>query len=109
MTKPLPPRPGHKQLSAPSHLERQEKALWRDLTTAHDFEDTASLALLRTALEAHQRARRCREQIDAAGETILDRFGIPKAHPLIAAERDARAAFLAGMRGLNLDIAGLVK
>ena len=50
--------------------------------------------------------RRCREAIDRDGETVVDRFKQVKGHPLLAAERDARAAFLAGMRMLNLDIAG---
>lgn len=35
--------------------------------------------------------------------TFTDRFGQIKAHPLLPVERDARAAFLAGLRSLNLD------
>lgn len=89
---------------APSHLELPEKQLWLGLTGVHRFDDAASLAMLRTTLEAHQRARRCRERIDAEGETIRDRFGQLKPHPLLPAERDARAAFLAGIKALNLDV-----
>jgi hypothetical protein len=62
------------------------------------------LALLRTTLEAHQRTRHCREAIDRDGEALADRFGQLKPHPLLAAERDARSAFLAGMKALNLDL-----
>jgi len=78
--------------------------MWRDITTEFSFDDPASLALLRSALEAHQRARRCRLVIDVEGEGVRDRFQQLRAHPLLAAERDARAAFLSAMRALNLDL-----
>jgi hypothetical protein len=89
---------------APRHLEPAEKLMWRDIISGFRFDDPASLALLRSALEAHMRARRCRVVIDRDGETVLDRFEQTRAHPLLAAERDARAAFLAAMRALNLDL-----
>ncbi|WP_445501109.1 P27 family phage terminase small subunit [Microvirga sp. G4-2] len=90
----------------PKHLDKPEKTLWRELMEPHRFEDAASLALLRTTLEAHRRVRKCREAIDSEGETVKDRFDQLKPHPLLGAERDARAAFLAGMRALNLDLSG---
>jgi hypothetical protein len=80
--------------------------MWREILAEFTFDDVASLALLRSALEAHQRARRCRLIIDEDGETTCDRFKQLRAHPLLAAERDARAAFLAAMRTLNLDLGG---
>ena len=101
-----PPRPSREVPAPPTHLEEPEQALWRELNESHDFEDAASLALLRTALEAHQRARRCREAVDRDGEAVRDRFGQLKPHPLLTAERDARSAFLAGMKALNLDLSG---
>jgi hypothetical protein len=91
---------------SPRHLDKPEAALWGDIVGEYRFEDAASLALLAAALEARQRARRCREAIDREGETVKDRFEQVKAHPLLSAERDARAAFLAAMRMLSLDIAG---
>ncbi len=98
------PRPGGTDSPPPAHLEPVEQAMWLAFLAGHTFDDAASLAMLRTALEAHQRARRCREQIDRDGEAIKDRFGQLKPHPLLAAERDARAAFLSAMRALNLDL-----
>jgi phage terminase small subunit len=88
----------------PAHLDATERALWLDLHAAYDLSDPASSAMLLTAMEAHQRARRCRERVDADGEVWTDRFKQIKPHPLLAAERDARAAFVAGMRALNLDL-----
>ena len=35
--------------------------------------------------------------------TTRDRFGQIRPHPLLPAERDARGAFLAGMRALNIE------
>ncbi len=59
--------------------------------------------LLVTALEAWDRAQQAREAIDREGLTVATRFGESKAHPLLAVERDARAAFLQAMRALHLD------
>jgi len=80
--------------------------MWRQMQSAHRFDDPASLALLRTALEAHMRGRRCRQAIDKDGETLPDRFGQVKPHPLLPAERDARAGFLSAMKILGLDLTG---
>ena len=93
----------------PAHLAAPEAALWRSLAAEYAFTDPASLALLQSAMESHQRARKCREAVDADGETLLDRFQQVKPHPLLAAERDARAAFLAAMRLLRLDVTGDVQ
>lgn len=88
----------------PTHLEPPERVLWGEVHQAFMLDDAASLALFRSALEAHQRARRCREAIDRDGEAVRDRWQQLKPHPLLSAERDARAAFLAAMRALNLDL-----
>jgi len=63
--------------------------------------------LLASTLDAHQRARRCREAIEKDGESVRDRFNQLRAHPLLTAETHARAAFLAGMKALRLDLSGV--
>ncbi|SRR5258706_12960572 len=90
----------------PRHLLPTEGKMWTTIIAENDIEDEASLALLRSALENHQRARTCREAVDREGATFSDRFGQIKIHPLIGAERDSRAAFVAGMKALNLDLVG---
>lgn len=95
----------HNLPSPPRHLEKPEATLWRDLAESFKFDDPASVSILSIALEAHQRARRCRQAIDRDGETVTDRFAQVRSHPLLSAERDARAAFLSAMKILNLDIA----
>ncbi|MEK6196919.1 MAG: hypothetical protein N2B58_01930, partial [Desulfobacterales bacterium] len=59
---------------------------------------------LQAALEARDRAAASRVEIDRDGMTIKDKFEQIKPHPLLACERDSRAAFLAGLKALNLDI-----
>jgi hypothetical protein len=50
------------------------------------------------------RSRRCREEIAADGESVLDRFGHKHPHPLLVAERTARAGFTSVMKMLRLDV-----
>jgi hypothetical protein len=107
-----PPLPGsstrreRKDPAPPKHLQLPERRLWASILRENVIEGEAALSILKSTLEAHQRARLCREQVDREGSTYLDRFEQPKPHPLLAAERDARASFVAGMRALRLDMAG---
>jgi phage terminase small subunit len=62
------------------------------------------LHLLRTACEAFQRMRACQASIAEHGEAVADKWGQLKPHPLLAAERDSRAAMMAALKSLNLDL-----
>ena len=71
----------------------------------------ATIAVLTNADPDHldyygtfDRMREAQQQVAADGVSFRDRFGQVKAHPLLTVERDARAAFLAGLRSLNLDL-----
>ena len=64
----------------------------------------AAQAVLASSLEAHQRAREAREAIGREGMTVIGRDGQLRVHPLAAVERDARAAFLAGIKALGLEL-----
>ena len=88
----------------PRHLLAPERKLWTAIIRENDLVDESSLALLRSALESHQRARTCREAVDRDGAVFADRFGQVKIHPLIGAERDARAAFVAAIKALGLEL-----
>ncbi len=104
LPRPIPRPSGGKAPSPPRYLNSPERKLWRELHAGFDLTDPAAVALLIAAMEAHQRSRKCRESVDHDGQTFRDRFGQVRPHPLLAAERDARAAFLAAMRALNLDV-----
>jgi P27 family predicted phage terminase small subunit len=94
---PQPPSP-------PSHLGAPEQQLWADIHRDFSFDTKAAVAVLRTALEAHQRARECRERIACEGMTVEGRDGQVKVHPLVAAERDSRAAWLSAIKSLGLEL-----
>lgn len=96
----------HLGLAPPSHLSSDAKAWWAKLVNQYGIgpDDHAFLLLLAKALEAFDRAERCRRQIDEDGEVVRDRFRQLRPHPALAAERDARAAFFQAMKLLRLDI-----
>ena len=89
---------------APSHLTAEAKKIWREILDEYDVNDAAGLRILRVALEAFDRAQAARATIDKDGMTIKDKFDQTKPHPLLSVERDSRAAFLAGLKALNLDL-----
>lgn len=92
-----------KENRAPKHLTSEAKKFWHELVNEYDLEDAAGLRILRVALEAYDRAQAARVAIDRDGMTVLDKFNQIKPHPLLPIERDNRAAFLAGLKALNLD------
>jgi P27 family predicted phage terminase small subunit len=88
----------------PSHLSKEAKKIWAELLSEYDITDAAGLRILRVALESFDRAQAARQTIDKDGMTTTDKFGQIKPHPLLPIERDSRAAFLAGLKALNLDL-----
>ncbi len=90
--------------AAPAHLSREGKRIWSRILAEFTIEDTAGLLLLRTALEAWDRAQDARARIDKHGPLVKDRYNCAKQHPLLGVEKDARASFLACMRTLALDV-----
>lgn len=87
----------------PEHLSDEAKDLFRSITLEHSLEPTG-LKILQVALEAYDRAQAARKLIDREGMTFLDRFGQQKPHSLLATERDNRAAFLSGIKALDLGV-----
>ena len=90
--------------SPPKGLSAPSKTLWKRLASEYAIDDDAGLLLLQTAMEARDRMRGAQEAIERDGMTVLDRFGQRKAHPLLHAERDARAQMLTALKALNLDV-----
>ena len=88
----------------PAHLTAEGKGWWRKICGEYDIADEAGLLLLQTALEAFDRMRSATRIVKREGASVRDRFGQPRAHPLLAVERDARAAMMAALRALNLDL-----
>lgn len=86
----------------PRHLEKPERELWKKIVLQRDFAEDAPRAVLGSALDAHARARRCREIISRDGEVISDRFGAPQKHPLLTAESAAQSQFSRDLRLLGI-------
>jgi phage terminase small subunit len=87
----------------PKHLSRTAKAYWNKIVTDYDMSDS-DLLILESIASALDREAQARAGLAAAGSLVVkDRFGVEKAHPLIAVESRARAAVLAGIRALNFE------
>ena len=93
--------------TVPSHLTKEAKTIWRTLVKEYGIVDSGGLEILRQGMEAFDRAEKCRVSIDKVGLVVKDRFGAVRPHPLIACERDARAAYLQALKQLNLDVQSL--
>lgn len=89
---------------APKTLSTEGRTWWKRIVTEYDVTDDGGRLLLQTALEAFDRMRNCQAAIKRDGEMVKDRFDQLKPHPLLPAERDARAQMLAAMKALNLDL-----
>jgi P27 family predicted phage terminase small subunit len=93
-----------KLIRCPKHLSTEARKIWREILSEYDIQDAAGLRILRVSLESFDRAQAARKAIDKEGMTVFDKFGQLKCHPLLPIERDSRAAFLAGLKNLNLDL-----
>jgi hypothetical protein len=102
MPQPTPFRPAKPTIPA-CLADGPEGELYATLVRSYGLRDAASLAILNEALTSLKIARECHEQIAKDGRTHLV-AGTPRVHPLCAIERDARSAFLVGMKTLNLEL-----
>jgi P27 family predicted phage terminase small subunit len=93
-----------KTIRCPKHLSTEARTIWKEILSEYDIQDSAGLRILRVSLESFDRSQAAREAIDKEGMTVTDKFGQTKPHPLLPIERDSRAAFLAGLKNLNLDL-----
>ena len=88
----------------PAGLSDESRKWFKKIATEYQIDDSGGLLLLGTLCETIDRLRKAQAIIEAEGETIIDRFGQVKAHPLLAIENNARIGLLACIRQLNLDL-----
>lgn len=88
----------------PPGLSPAAATWWRKLTSEYQVDDAAGLLILQTAMEAFDRMHQARALIDKHGAVTLDRFGQLRPNPATTIERDTRAAMLAALKSLNLDL-----
>jgi P27 family predicted phage terminase small subunit len=87
----------------PSHLGAKARAWAESVLDVPGEATETDVKLVILAAEALDRAATARRQIGREGITYTDRFGAPRAHPAVAVERDARAAFSRLVAQLGLD------
>jgi phage terminase small subunit len=86
----------------PPHLDQPERKIWNDVLADLPRAATAPiLGILAAGCEAHARARLAAAAIAADGMSIRGRDGQVKAHPLLAVERDQRAAYVSALRAIS--------
>jgi P27 family predicted phage terminase small subunit len=85
-----PPPPAHAPPAPPAHLGDAGSALWERLAAAYEL-DVGDCEVLRLACEALDRAAGLRARIAEAGVVMVDRHGVPRAHPAIRDEIAALA------------------
>lgn len=88
----------------PTHLSTPSRRWIKQILEDFDLE-SFHFRLLVKAAEAWDRSEQAREQIVRDGITVPDRYGVLKAHPAVAIERDSRLAFARLLRELALDAA----
>jgi hypothetical protein len=91
-------------MSPTDHLGEPERQIWDHVFADYQLSNQTAIDVSVTALEAHQRAREAREAVGREGMTITGRDGQAKGHPLLAVERDARQAWLAGIKAPGLEL-----
>jgi P27 family predicted phage terminase small subunit len=87
----------------PDHLGDIEKTIWRRAVSEYSFTDLA-LSVLESGLEAHMRARLCRERIALDGMQATGPKGEDRVNPLLVVERDARGQWLSAIRTLGIKV-----
>ena len=98
------PQPVADRPQPPAHLGEPERTIWTNVFLDYRQSTRLAIDVLRSGLESHQRARECRETIARDGATVTGRDGQLRAHPLLSVERDARAAWLAAVKLLGLEL-----
>ena len=88
---------------APSGLTKRSRDLWSAVLADYDL-GPAELEVLRGALESLDRADEAAKVLKAEGLSTVDRYGSPKAHPLLDVEQRCRTAFRQSVRQLGLEV-----
>ena len=87
----------------PQPLGPAGTALWRAIRAEYGIQDQGGITMLMVGCRAWDRAERLREAIDRDGDVVHTRSGVPKAHPAIRDEVQARAQVMRAIEKLGLN------
>lgn len=96
--------PNTRKLTPPPHLQADTSSWFESVVEDYLLEDH-HVRLLVACCEAWDRAETARRAVKREGMFYEDRFGQPKLHPGVGAERKARDQFRLLLRELGLDVA----
>ena len=89
--------------TTPKHLRPETQKWVRSVMRTWQLEQH-HVKLLVLAAESFDRACEARETLATSGLTYIDKRGIPRAHPAVNIERDAKVIFARLLRELALDV-----
>ena len=84
------------------HLTSETRRWYASILERHQLSPDKQRILL-TAAESFDRGQACRQEVEARGMMLVDRYGQPKIHPAVDSQKSAAATFLAAMKALALD------
>lgn len=88
----------------PADLSAEAAAWLARIVAEYDISDAAGVLLVQTAMQAFDRMRQAQELIVRYGAVTEDRFQQLRPNPACTIERDSRAAMMAALKALNLDL-----
>jgi hypothetical protein len=88
----------------PRDLGATGKTLWLRLAKAYRIDDANGVVILDAACRAADYVAICRSAVARDGLMIRGRYGVQRAHPLLAEEARARTQLLSALRQLQLPI-----
>ncbi len=90
--------------NAPAHLSPEAQDHWCRIVSEYQIIDAGGLLILTTAMESFDRMRQAQTIVAEHGAVLVADDGGLKANPAVAIERDSRAAMMAALKQLNLDL-----
>ena len=88
----------------PKGLKKAGRNQWISIQEQYGIDDPGGLAHLVSACRTEDDIARMRATLERDGDTITDRFGQKREHPLLAAIRGLEAVKRQALKSLNLDI-----
>jgi hypothetical protein len=88
----------------PKELKKAGRTQWNAIQLEYGINDPGGLAHLITSCRVEDDLQRMRAIVARDGDTLNDRFGQKREHPLLAAIRGLEAVKRQALKSLNLDI-----
>ena len=87
----------------PTILGERGRDLWGRVLADYELA-AAELAVLEAACASYDRLHEAQATLNRDGLTVLDRYDVPKAHPMTAVVRDATTLLARCLRQLDVDL-----